>query len=348
MRALLVSTMRNEAPFVLEWVAHHLGAGFTDLLVYSNDCADGTDALLGALADAGVLTHVAHRPDPGKSVQWQALQAAWKHPLRRQADWVLVSDADEFLNVHAGDRSLAALIAALPRGTDAVALPWRFFGHNDVADFIDAPVTAQFTRAIPGDCTYPVQATFFKTLFRTDGPFNQLGVHRPKQKKTGKARLPRFADGSGETLPESFAAAADRLALYGTGVGRSLAEINHYAVRSAASFLVKRDRGLPNRASKPVDLDYWVTRCFNTEETLEIAAMAPATAAQLDRLRAIPGVPELHDAGVDWHIKRFNDLLRDPDMQRLYARVLTAGSSAVLSKSLQRRLVSDFATANAG
>ena len=33
--------MRNEAPFILEWIAYHRAIGFDDFLIYSNDCSDG-------------------------------------------------------------------------------------------------------------------------------------------------------------------------------------------------------------------------------------------------------------------------------------------------------------------
>lgn len=55
--------------------------------------------------------------------------------------------------------------------------------------------------------------------------------------------------------------------------------MNHFAVRSAAALLLKRDLRLPNRAHKPVDLTYWVERNFNTVEDLSVSAMAPATEA---------------------------------------------------------------------
>ncbi|MGB0799487.1 MAG: glycosyltransferase family 2 protein, partial [Planktomarina sp.] len=38
--------MRNEGPFIVEWVAHMRHIGVADLLVYTNDCDDGTDVLL--------------------------------------------------------------------------------------------------------------------------------------------------------------------------------------------------------------------------------------------------------------------------------------------------------------
>lgn len=46
----IVSTMKNEGPFILEWIAHHRAIGVDDFLIYTNDCTDGTDRLLDALA----------------------------------------------------------------------------------------------------------------------------------------------------------------------------------------------------------------------------------------------------------------------------------------------------------
>ena len=129
MRALAILTVKNEGAFLLEWLAHHRAAGFTDFLVYSNDCDDGTDAMLERLAHLGWLVH---EPNPGphaQGPQWDMLKAAQKHPLTQAADWVAVLDIDEFVNIHAGGRTLGDLVAAVP-DADAITLTWRLFGNN--------------------------------------------------------------------------------------------------------------------------------------------------------------------------------------------------------------------------
>lgn len=339
MNILGVTSMRNEGPYLLEWLAHHLGAGLNNFLVYSNDCEDGTDGMLALLNEAGVLTHVPHQPVPGKSIQWQAFQAAWKHDLRKAADWVLVSDVDEFLNIHVDGFTVPDLLRAMPEDIDGIVIPWRLFGHNDKLLIEDTPVTEQFTSSIPASAVYPPSATFFKTLFRAKGPFNQLGVHRPKQKPPAKAGLPKLVDGSGKVLPAEFVTQPQRISLYDIANGRALVEINHYAIRSVAAFLIKRARGLPNRRGKAVDLSYWVERNFNTETNTSIHSMSGATAKQLDRLRAIPGMAELHDRALAWHRDSFERLVLEPEEHRLLARIMTAGGSAVLSYDQQRQLV---------
>ena len=49
-----VSMMKDEGPYVIEWIAHHLAIGFTDLVVYTNDCSDGTDSMLIRLEELGL------------------------------------------------------------------------------------------------------------------------------------------------------------------------------------------------------------------------------------------------------------------------------------------------------
>ena len=141
MRILAVTTLRNEAPFVVEWVAHMRAIGVTDLLVYTNDCDDGTDQLLAVLARHGVLHHIVQKMPQGISPQWQVLKAAWRHPLRKLCDWAVVCDVDEFINVHLGAGSLHDLISAVPEQTDAIAMPWRLFGNAGIDRFEDRPVT---------------------------------------------------------------------------------------------------------------------------------------------------------------------------------------------------------------
>ena len=337
--------MRDEGPYLLEWIAHHRAAGVTDFLIFSNNCSDGTDEMLKLLQRSRIIHHVSHEKTGGQSIQWQALKAAWKHPIRKKSDWILVSDVDEFVNIKTGNNRFEDLIQAIHPDADALVMQWRLFGHNGVVDFLDQPVTAQFTKAIPPDAAFPIAATLGKTLFRNDGPFNMLGVHRPKQKDPTKARRPIMVDGSGSFLPELYASNPDRLSLYGLPAGRDLVELNHYAIRSAAAFILKRARGLPNR-KKDIGLNYWVERNFNTVEDQSISAMRPTTQTVFDELMALPGMKAMHNNAVSWHQQKFAELITVPDNQKLMTQIITAGSSEIVPKSLQSRLLAWYHEAN--
>ncbi|WP_347815878.1 glycosyltransferase family 2 protein [uncultured Planktomarina sp.] len=338
MRILAVTTLRNEAPFVVEWVAHMRAIGVTDLLVYTNDCDDGTDQLLAVLARHGVLHHIVQKMPQGISPQWQALKAAWRHPLRKLCDWAVVCDVDEFINVHLGAGSLHDLISAVPEQTDAIAMPWRLFGNAGIDRFEDRPVTLQFQHSIPSETIFPIAATFFKTLFKPAGPFNGFGVHRPKQKDAEKHPQPYW---SVYDLPQNITLLGqmpNRMSLIGMADGTRLVECNHYSLRSAQSFLMKQMCGLPNRSSKPIDLAYWVQRNFNTEHNPSIERSAEARIAEMDRLLQLEDVAQAHQAGVVHHQTRIAQILAHPESYELYCNILLAAEGRALLDNQAREL----------
>lgn len=341
-RVLLVSTLRDEGPHLLEWIAHHRGIGVSDFLLFSNDCSDGTDRMLDALAPAGVV----HLPNPavdGKSLQWSALKAAWRHPLRKAADYILGIDSDEFVNLRAPFATLGDLIRAMGEA-DAITLPWRLFGHNGRADLTDEPTTRLFTRAAPPGCAYPVGCTQFKTLFRTRGPFRQIGVHRPRAKPGQGAA--RWLDGSGNPLPPDFVANDKRITLYGLPWAADWVQLNHYSLRSAQSFLLKSARGLPNRRGKLIDLTYWVERNFNSVEDTSVARFDARTGAELAELMALPGVADLHAAAHAHHHARFAEMMKDPANVQLFGRLLLAADSTPVDPEMVQRLVALYRAAH--
>lgn len=336
MSITIVTTMRNEGAHLLEWIAHHRAIGVDQFLVYVNACEDDTEALLSLLPDVTVI-----RQDAGeKPPQWRALRAAWDHPLVAQADWVACIDCDEFINLTSGIRDISYLIERA--GGDAILLPWRLFGHNDLSSLSDAPTTVRFTRAAAPDMLYPAIGSYVKTLFRRSGPFRQFGVHRPRHKNPERHRLPVIKDGSGNAVPEGFAANDGQIMLWGAPIARDLVQLNHYSLRSAADFMVKRSRGLPNHRDKPIDLTYWVERNFNTVEDSTIAHMRAGTEAVQEDFMKIDGVADAQKSCQDWQRARFADLMRDEGALKLYGRLLLAGGSAHLPKQTALELVNAY------
>ncbi len=327
MRFLAITTVKNEAAFLLEWLAHHRAVGFTDFLVFSNDCSDGTDVMLDRLAELGHLTHLRNPGPWPEGPQWAALKAADRHPLRAAADWVLFCDIDEFVNIHLGDGTLGALTAALPKAT-AIALTWRLFGNCGVVDYVDAPVTGQFLHAAPAGMIWPWRASLFKTLFRNDGTYGRLGVHRPRAPDPTRLAQARWFDGSGRELPEAY-----RRGRIFTPLGENpwgMVQLNHYALGAMQSYVLKCDRGRANREAAPFDLSYWVERNFCTERDGTIARHAPATAAGMAALRADAELDRLHRAGVAWRKARFAELMLAEEFRALFGRLMLAPPSRPL------------------
>lgn len=301
-RSLAITTVKNEGAFLLEWLAHHRTVGFTDFLVFSNDCSDGTDAMLTRLQAMGWLTHC---PNPGpwpKGPQWAALRAADSHTALLAADWVMVLDVDEFVNIHAGDRSLRALWQFAPE-VDAFAMTWRLFGNAGQVPFRDTLVTRSFTRAAPRVLHWPWRALMVKTLFRR-ATFSRLGVHRPK--------------GAGGVWSDPTL--GDRLFSQPGRDPYGLMQLNHYALGAAQSYIVKCDRGRANRDRAAFDMSYWCDRNFDSDSDDSITALD--ITAPLAALHADPVLGPLHQAAVLWRQQRFASLMTDEAWRALFGRLL--------------------------
>lgn len=330
MRILAITTMRNEAPFILEWIAYHRHIGITDFLIFSNDCEDGTDLLLDRLAALGVVSHVRNHSGGKKTVQWRALTKARQHPLTRQADWIYVTDVDEFLTIHRGAGHVSDLMQSCP-DAEGFAIPWRMFGNNGVVSFTDAPVIAQFTQAAPDALLWPWRAVQFKSLYRNDTRYDRLGVHRPALKKGAHDAV--WVDGNGHAQRDVPGTVVPTLSpRYG------LAQINHYALGSMESFLVKVARGKPNHTGAPIDLAYWSDRNFNAIEDTRILRHQKTVQSGVDALMADAEIARLHHAGVVWRKARIAALLENSDSFYMMARLRQMASTAVLSPADQRQL----------
>jgi hypothetical protein len=332
-RALAVLCVRNEGAFLLDWLAHHRTVGFTDFLVFSNDCADGTDLMLDRLQAMGVVTHVRNDQHGDKGPQWSALRQADAHPLLAKADWVLVLDIDEFVNIHLGAHRLGDLWAALPEAT-AIPLTWRMFGNAGVVAYEDRPVTSVFPQAAPSVLHWPWRAQMFKTLFRNDGSYRRLGVHRPRNPDPGRLAAQHWFDGSGRALPETFH--RDRIFSALGQDNHQMVQLNHYALGSMEGYLLKCDRGRANREGAAFDMGYWVDRNFcDTEDRTVLAIDA---ASERATLASDSVVSSLHRSAVDWRHRRFRTLMQDEPWRALFGRLLMTPPTRTLSEVEARKI----------
>ena len=319
-----VTCQRDDGPYLTEWIAHHLAAGFDRMLVLSHDCNDGSDALLEALSADARITHLSFEPSGKKSVQWQALNIARKHPWVEAADWVLFFDCDEFICLPEGN--LPGLIAKLEseQGSfDALAMPWRFFGSAGLQYRTPGVTPERFTKAAPENLHFPL-AHLFKTLYRPKA-FQKMGVHRPRSKPH---KLARWLGPDGQPLPDRFAANDAIITLYGMPMQKRRIWLNHYSLRSAEEFIVKRARGLPNHSNRQIGLTYWAERNWNTTVALDITPMMDATHVEHDKLKALTDVPDRLGRCDQWHQRRAAELMADTDTLRFHFRLgLLTGST---------------------
>lgn len=319
-RTAIVTTMKNEGPFILEWIAYHRAIGVDDFLVYTNDCTDGTDTMLELLQQKGLVQHRVNPWKPGGVLKPQhaALQAAEAEPVMQQCGWGICMDVDEFINIKIGDGTLKALYQAMGEA-NMISLTWRLIGNSDVAPYEDRFLIEQFTRCAPEIIRKPHQAWGFKTLFRNIDIYKKLGVHRPKGLKPDLWDQVKWLNGSGRPMPREMFRNGWRSTL--ETYGYDWVQLNHYAVRSAESFLVKRDRGRVNHVDRDQGLNYWFRMSHNSDSDQSILRMVPALRAEYDRLMADPDIRAAHDHSVACHRAKIAELLETENYRTFYGEL---------------------------
>lgn len=302
---VLVSAMRNEGPFLLEWVAYHRMIGIDRVVIVSNGSTDGSDDLLDALTEAGEITFLRTSPRRGVAPQVAAVQAFEAQVGYRPDNWYLWLDADEFLNVHVGDRSIGALIGALGKAS-GLMLNWRLFGSGGNDTFPGRHLSAAFVGASKPNFVANLET---KPLFRHGGKFagfsaNCIGL--PQLVAGAQVAAEDCLGGSGEPLDAQVPrtrAWLERRPIEGRNnlstrreFGWTLAQVNHYSVRTPDHFRLKAARGNgmiptgarnPGQRHKPAYFDRFDR---NESEDRSILFWEAAVTTEIDRLLGLPAV----------------------------------------------------------
>lgn len=328
--ALIVATMKNEGPYVVDWIAHNMAVGFDSFIVVSNDCDDYTDKILDRLE---ALVPLKHAPNPKSlfpdKANWHvmALRYATLFNLYKDAGWIYFTDVDEYLQIWAGDGTLQAFHDA-SGGFDVASFTSMPFGSSGAKHIVDAPTQTQFSVQSKDYAnvaeTGVRDSNAIKTMFHNSIKFAVRRNHRPRRRDFSTLGL-RWVDGSGRVFSDEW---VDGKAKAVSPIGSTdLAQFNHYAIRSEDAFLNKVARGdavgTP-RLDAAQSIKYW--RYYNAQGTVDTRAMEPPTKAAGLRaeLLADPILGELHAKAVAHHQARATDLRKRDDFIALLGGMAAA------------------------
>lgn len=316
-RVMLVTTVKDEGPNILEWVCYHRMIGFTDIVVFQNDSFDTTERTLWTLQEMGVIRYFNNnfrKPWVRANFQNRAYRRAGRLPEYARAKWCMALDGDEFLAVNTGQGQVQDLIGAV-EDADEVRLNWRIFGNSSLRRLDKRMVTERFTMAneITLPARYPMPV---KTLFRTDS-YQLPGIHMPKRATSGDRVI---RNGSGRLIQD--------VTVRGFQVSDpepyGLAQINHYMVKDSDSFLMKSARGSSSHPDRAIALDYWKRRNVNREEDTTLAHLADAIRDEVRGLNDASGgilVRLRHRALRSWR-QRIFDMKEQPAMRGLWEQLV--------------------------
>ena len=295
MRFTVIASVRNEGPFLVEWIAWYRRMGFADIVVVSNDCSDHSLQMLDVLEGAGWITHLRHEVPDRQQITAKKLAAAKALPQVTGADWVLICDVDEFLVVHRGEGLITDLIP--PRAPFlGMAINWRVFGTSGRDLWEDGLTHRQFTFCAPEQ--HPTSATV-KTIHSQPNWFRKLGEHGPKRMLPRRAALwgtgaMRWVNPLGNDLPEWHPEAEYMRKTEAHNISHSVAEMNHYMVRSKESFWLKKGQLSPVAGKNRYTDSFFDRYNRNEEENLSALTHAAAFDAVHAQAMALPGIRRLH------------------------------------------------------
>lgn len=316
----ILTMMKDEAPFLLHWIAHHRLIGFDRIVVFTNDCGDGTDAMLDRLEAMGEVIHHRNSVPSGGKPQPLALRRAGKLAEVTGSDWLIAMDVDEYIHIKPGAGHLPDLLATAPEA-DGFVLTWRMMGSSGHTHWSDAPVTEAYTSGAPDLFR---KGWGVKTLFR---PFEgmKLGIHRPSARGKDSAPLlgRTWVNGSAKAMTRGFMDGMWRSSL--ATLGYAHAEIAHYATQSHEAFLRRAERGNVNAKPDKYDATYYAI--FDRNETPQpgLGRHAEETRARVAGYLADPILRQLHDAASEWHRIAREHLRARPDYAARMAALSHAG-----------------------
>ena len=260
----VTAMLRNEAPYLLEWIAYYRVLGFGQITLYDNNSNDASSRILSRLSQAGVINAV-FWPDRRKK-QTRAYNHATRR-LRPFVEWSLFADLDEFLVLEPG-RSLDDL---LPRDPDvaAVAIAWRFFGSAGKRNREVGLTIERFIKAAPEN------SRVVKTLARLQN-LSSMSIH-----------LPRLIDGR---VTDVEGRNVDDLRSTSIPCATSgLARLNHYRSRSWEEFECKRARGFGATPGWFMPQSSFDRGGAGEVEVTDTLRLAPSVKEEIRRLRDIVG-----------------------------------------------------------
>lgn len=308
-RHVLMSSLKNEGPFILEWVAHHRVLGFDAIYVASNDCSDGSDALLAALDRAGIIGHVPNEVAPGVIPQhagYDRIRAT--HPIDR-ADWLMMLDTDEFLNIHIGQHRVQDLTMRAG-AADIIAVSARSFSDLPQTHWEPGPVTRAFPMALR---PHHRANQSVKTL--THDPARFRGIHNHHMVGyRGKTSLQVFCAQNGSTYPlEPGTPLGDKFRhIPKDQVGHDLAQYNHYPIKTLDSYLLRQARGRGAAAKSDAEnnrhtMEYFTLRAGRGQPEHSIRRYDPQVETLLADLLADPQIAAAHHACETAHAAAIRD-----------------------------------------
>ena len=216
----VVAIMKNEAPYVKEWLDYHLLAGVDHFFIYDNGSEDNLEEVLQPYIDAELVTYIDY---PGKGMQMDAYNDAIEN-FKFYCRYMAFIDADEFIFPRSG--------LSIPEMVDDFLLHREQFGGLEIS-WLQYGSNGQKT----ADLTRGVLERF--TLRKSQAEKSTKPILNPRQ--VDYMWTPHFAVLFGNVV--HFGQNFINVCMNSQFNLAKLISINHYVLKSFEEFVARKNLG---------------------------------------------------------------------------------------------------------
>jgi len=213
----ICAIMKNEGPYVKEWIDYHRLVGVKRFYIYDNESTDNMKEILTPYIESGI---VVYKYFPGQAMQLPAYNECLKD-YRDKMQWLAVIDADEFIV----PKKYNTIIDFLKEYEDypAIGIAWQMFDSNGHKERPKGGVLENFTRVHFSDS----KVTMLKSIVQPQY-VREMSVHRHKL-VNGEYTI-------NENKKRYF---SDKI----IDSSRTSIQINHYYTKSYDEFVIRCKKG---------------------------------------------------------------------------------------------------------
>ena len=225
----VAAIMKNEKPYLKEWIEYHLLQGVEHFYLCDNDSTDGTKEYLAPYIQKGIITYIEMSGADKQLVCYSQIAQQYKN----DTTWLALIDLDEFL-VPLKAKNMPQFLKEFDDAAQ-VSLYWMNYGDNYAFNRQQGLVTEFFTAH-----GYALNHTV-KSIIRPEKviDFNDKWSNH-------------WVKVAGKSVNENHQPVSYML---GFNISGHKARVNHYIIKSFAEFLFKRSRGHPDQSQ--VDYRYY-------------------------------------------------------------------------------------------
>jgi hypothetical protein len=157
-------------------------------------------------------------------------------------------------------------------------------------------------------------------MFKNIGAYEKISCHRPNKLQDEFEKTVKWVNGSGKDMTKDVAKNGWRSSK--KNVGFDLLQLNHYALRSAESFLIKRQRGRALHVDRSIGINYWIRMDWSDCRDITIQRNSARLKLEYNRLMEDDILRGWQEKGSQWHRAKAAELHENPEFADLYRDAL--------------------------